>query len=749
MTNRKLAAAAMAVALWGMGDLIQGVAFAQVDEIIVTVRKREESLQDVPLSVNAFTAEKIRQLGVNNLSQISDFTPNFSFEKFGARRGAQDDVSRPVIRGQANILGEPNAQFFIDGVPFSESILSFPFVAVERIEVIRGPQAALFGRSTFSGAVNLITKRGTNEFENQASGRIGSHEDYEINLSSRGPIVDDKLFYFISGRYYDYGGEYINEIDGRKVGQEQSWGSSGSLELRATDNLTFIARGGYYEDDDGHAPERVQDRSFNNCFFNAVDIPLYYCGEVTKFESVRVLSREDMGFNQGLRREVVYGSFTAEWDIAGSGWLLTSNTGASNADSKFGYDATRLGDPLNQTISGIPGERRRREIIDREEWSTELRLASPEDNPLRGLIGGYFYNRDKDEITRHPLTGDLQRDFGSDEAQNIAVFGALEFDIIDPLTLRGEVRWQKDEITLHQATGVTLSARYYKVLPRVTLSWDVTDDVMIYALAAKGNKPGGFNTNPSVVLDPFRSFDEEKAWNYEAGMKSDLFDGRLRLNLSGFHIDWTNQQLTNSLLAISFITNAGQTKVWGAEIEADASITDELNLGLTYGYARSQLKEFCDLTSAATNFPVSFGPLVGFFPECITVTGATGGQVAGNRVPNSPRHQFSSYAQYVYPLGNTDIDLFLRGDYSYRSKIYSQVHNFAYVGGRNLLNLKAGFTKGDLLKMTFYVDNVLDDLTPSTVVRFLDLSMLPTSRRGFLVPLARGRHFGVTMDLNF
>ena len=132
-------------------------ASAQIDELVVTTRKREENLQSVPISIDAFTSERIQKLGVDDLSRLSDFTANFSFEKFAARRGAQDDVSRPVIRGQSNILGEPNAQFFVDGVPFSGSILSFPFKAVERVEVVRGPQAALFGRSTFSGAVNLIT----------------------------------------------------------------------------------------------------------------------------------------------------------------------------------------------------------------------------------------------------------------------------------------------------------------------------------------------------------------------------------------------------------------------------------------------------------------------------------------------------------------------------------------------------------------------------------------------------------------
>ena len=117
----------------------------KLESVIVSARKREESIQDAPLSVNALNADAIEELGVRDMSQLSDFTPGFTMEKFGGRRGAEGDTSRPVIRGQANVLGETNAAVFVDGIPYSESFLSFPFAAIERVEVVKGPQAALFG----------------------------------------------------------------------------------------------------------------------------------------------------------------------------------------------------------------------------------------------------------------------------------------------------------------------------------------------------------------------------------------------------------------------------------------------------------------------------------------------------------------------------------------------------------------------------------------------------------------------------
>ncbi len=121
--------------------------------------RREERLQDVPIAVTAFTSETLAETGARDVFDLTRITPGFSFERLN-RYGVQGGVSRPVIRGMSNILGEGNASVFVDGILFSDSILSFPFDIVERVEVIKGPQAALFGRSTFAGAINLVTKKG-------------------------------------------------------------------------------------------------------------------------------------------------------------------------------------------------------------------------------------------------------------------------------------------------------------------------------------------------------------------------------------------------------------------------------------------------------------------------------------------------------------------------------------------------------------------------------------------------------------
>ena len=727
-----------------------GEGIQSLEEIVVTARKREESIQDVPISISAFSASEIDALGSRNLSDLSDFAPGFTFETFGGRRGAEGDVSRPVIRGQSNVIGESNAAIFVDGILYTESIMSFPMDIVERVEVIRGPQAAQFGRATFSGAVNLITKRGTNEAQNRLNLRAVEDSEYEVNLSSRGPLVEDSLFYFAHGRYYTYGGEYKNELDGRTVGGEKSFGFNGGLEWRASDELSFDFTLGYNEDEDEHPAQRVQDRFSNNCFLNQAR--QYYCGEIREFNSV-TLEIDRLNGEDGLQRKVLRATGSASWDIKSSGYVLTASGGYNNAESVFGNDQTFLGDGI-RFARGIFV---RVEDSDREEYSAELRFASPSDNRLRYQAGAFTYDRNRERSRRFPGTGTIFTDFGEENIENRAIFASLAYDLTDKLTGAFELRYQEDTIENVQASGATLSETFDSVQPRLTVSYAHSDALNLYLNIAQGNKPGAINSDPRLP-DELRTADEEESWNYEVGFKSNLFENRLMLNASLFYIDWTRQQLTQSAqfngIPLSFITNAGETTVRGFELENHAVLTDRWTAGFSFAVAHATFDKNCD--------PVQGSQLTGF--DCVSrVTGAPGGSVKGNQTPNAPETMATLNSAYSIPVARGR-ELFIRGDYSFMSRKYAQVHNFAYVGSRNLLNLKAGIRSEDW-SLTLFVDNVFDDLTPSTVVRFADLVNLnigPQEKpnqnnvagtsaveRGFLVPLPRSRRAGVSFIYTF
>lgn len=175
-----------------------------IEEITVTARRREESLQDTPLSITAFTADALRQRNVTNIYDLSAITPNFVTTPQLGRR-----LDRPTIRGQSGTLvrGEPNASYFIDGVFISGSATSSTIDALERVEIIRGPQSALFGRATFSGAINFITRQPTDEFEGQFNATVGSHQTYKASGWMSGPLVGEKLKFFAAAGFDTYGGE--------------------------------------------------------------------------------------------------------------------------------------------------------------------------------------------------------------------------------------------------------------------------------------------------------------------------------------------------------------------------------------------------------------------------------------------------------------------------------------------------------------------------------------------------------------
>ncbi|MEW4467772.1 TonB-dependent receptor [Parasphingorhabdus sp. JC815] len=728
------------------------------DAIVVTARKRDEKLQDVPLAVSVVTAEDISRKGVRDVAAVSDFTPGVQLDRAN-RYGTQGGSSRPVIRGMGNILGEPNAQIFIDGVPYSESILSFPFDLVERVEVIKGPQAALYGRSTFAGAINLITKRGSNDFRNSVSARLATHNDYEVNFLSRGPIVEDKIFYTAHARYYDFGGMYRNSLDNQRVGGEQSLNLNGSLEFRPSSDLSILLSGGYIRDRDDHPAIVTQDRFANNCY---LDSPRqYYCGKVKEFDEV-TLDLASLDGDIGLSRNSYRGSLIIDYKIGD--FTITSNSGYFKTKTEFVHDSTYQGATAlgRTTVPGAPGYLRppnngvrsgavlRNEVGEREEIFTELRVQSPRiSNAFDVMVGGAYYQRRRPLEERHFDDTAPTIDSGTDRINNIAVFGSINWDITDRLAASAEIRYAEDTIgNYKKATGVLAERKFTSTTPRFTIDYDISDNSMIYGTVAKGNKPGVFNSDPRFPVE-VQFAEEETSWNYEIGSKNSFFNNRLTLNLAAYYVDWSNQQLSTSFTfpdssTRSYIVNAGTTEVKGVEIELQGRFSDELTAGVSYSLNDATFVKFDDAEA---------GDLFG------------DPSVAGKLVPNVAKNQASAFVNYIRPV-STSLDFFARIDAAYNEEKFAQIYNLASTGDQYLVNLRAGI-QGHNWKATFFIDNVTDDRTPSTVIRWVDQLNLnvpqyvnanpaqnnvpgsTTLERGFQVPLARKRQFGVTLSYDF
>ena len=195
-----------------------------LEEVVVTARKREENLQEVPLSVTAFDDKVLQDYRMFSPEDITGFTPGFSFVQL-----VWSDSDRPVIRGMSNILGAPNASFFIDGVYVPGTIASTELQMLERVEVIKGPQAALYGRATFSGAINYVTRRPTNELEGQVTVTVAEHSTTSTNAYVVVPLLKTRFIFTWERGSNEYGGEYNNTISSEKVGGEETTTFTGKL----------------------------------------------------------------------------------------------------------------------------------------------------------------------------------------------------------------------------------------------------------------------------------------------------------------------------------------------------------------------------------------------------------------------------------------------------------------------------------------------------------------------------------------
>ena len=406
-----------------------------------------------------------------------------------------------------------------------------------------------------------------------------------------------------------------------------------------------------------------------------------------------------------------------------------------------------------------------------EDWSVEYSIESPVDRPIRGKLGVYYYNFDREFIQRS-ITGPFAvfdlvpgTRFGDprlESTTNQSVFGSLSFDLADNWTLDLEARYAKDEkdITSGQLSAVAVlndqpdgfdddfsvysapvsdSLSFTSFTPRITLSWQYNDDINFYFLTAKGNKPGGFNVEyfrsdvpaewtvfqqtcdegDSINVPPSAydcdlfvqeniTYSEEQQWTYEVGIKSTWLDRRIIANASFFIIDWDNQGLftttpvpqlgTGGLTSTTILTNAGKTEIYGMELETNYLISENLSAFLNYGLNVAEFTEGFDQ-----------------FLEDLTGNGDLKGQEPGSTPNHSVVMGFEATAQVA-----ASTDAFLRGDYLFESKKWTDVANNSYLGDTHTLNFRAGF-QSDRWTLSFYVRNLLEEDTPLAVTSFVDL----------------------------
>ncbi len=593
----------------------EGIELAEEEvELVVTAQKRTESAQDVPISLTVIPQQTLEDAQIDSFQEIANNTPNFSF--FPTNAGGSD-FSYYSIRGLNNfnfLVSQDSVGYYIDDVPFDfGAFLDLGLLDLERVEVLRGPQSTLYGRSSPAGVVNVISRRPTNESELRIAGGYGSYNSREVQLSYSNALIPDRLAFRLAGTYQARDGVFENETLDRMVGDREQF--LGRAQLLWTPSQEWsVSFNTYVNDADNGDPVFTRQDA---------DDPFETLKAVDGF--VRLNSN-----TQALR--VGYN---------GPDFRVTSIT-----TRRFSNQEVLSGDSFAPPLDLF------RSVIDFNStvWTQEIRIQSPENaDRFKWLIGGYYESRafdvDNDAFEYTALgasrfgldSAGQNRVIAEQDRSTYAIFGQVDYKPTDALTLFAGLRYETSDYDLDRrrifevADSVTVLSPEIQtedssseLIPRFGMQYRFSPNVMAYATIAKGYRPSGFNYRADT--EDIRSYDEEKTWTYEVGVKSSWFDDRLTANLSVFHNDVDGYQV---LLVddLGFFRNIASADVeaTGLEFELGAKLAKGLDVTAGVGYVNSRFTQYRN-------------PL-------------TGSDFSDNRVPFAPDLTYNLALQYRSPGG--------------------------------------------------------------------------------------------------
>jgi outer membrane receptor protein involved in Fe transport len=559
-----------------LGALSVTPSFAQqgrIEEIVVTAKQRTENLQDVPLAITAFTAADLQRRSIADVRDLAAFTPSFSFY---AGTGRQDPTAL-VVRGLSPQTSDERYQglsVFIDGVFIAGQLASVDLSNLERVEVIKGPQSATFGRSTYSGAIDYITAIPKGD---RISGRVrarigwerGADVSYLANARLDFPIAPGKLWGSLTGTLDRKGSLWENPSNGGPIGREDTKAIGGTLFAQPNDDLSLKLRVAYDRDRDSQGaihqiePAEWEARGAASVITRTGQkwiqgkIPEPSRGVTGGGEFLKADEPADMG----RISDRYFGSAVVTYTF--HDFTLTYTGGyfrqryVSNGD--FYYRSARndpffpgvtntklrrlLGTATAADLANIDGNN----VAFQEEFenhSHQLRLVSPGDAPFRYKVGLYYtkdYNRNFRRL-QASAANPTGRTRGDEFLENYAAFGGADLDLGSAFTFGAEARVARERVfAVPCAACITPTLqkdfRDTQFTPRVTLQFKPTADNMLYVLWSRGYKPARHNTsNPLPTALP------ERLDNYEIGAKNTFGNGRGILNLAAFYDRIANQQ---------------------------------------------------------------------------------------------------------------------------------------------------------------------------------------------------------------
>ncbi|PLR20297.1 TonB-dependent receptor [Caulobacter zeae] len=693
LSTAALAALAAPLGAAAQTPAAKPVADETVEEIVVTALKRSTTLQTTPMSISAVTGDSLQKIGATGLQDYFRSVPGVNLTQ------GQLGQSRVTIRGVQG-SGEATTGLYYDETSVTgpsgttqdpaNNAADLNLFDVERVEVLRGPQGTLYGGGSMGGTIRVIyAKPDSSQFgasvEGQSSTTKGGSRGSYLKAMGNIPLIEGKLAARIVAYTEDRPGFVDNVRTGAKnINDSHADGYRAMLGFTPTDDISLVVTK-IHQNSSADDLEGWYDRLGGYNTDSAVKLP--------------------------LDTEMDMTSVTGKW---------SSPVGEVTASSAYyKYDMLRTIDFTPQYRPYIGGANG---VIGYQPaylgaWNHELRLSSKGEGQVQWTVGGYMELR-KDHIDSNTVLTSLTT--GQPYSPMQYLQGRYVNTGVKQTAQFGEATWTPPQV---EGLSLTVGARHYdytkttgsagtqrNVLTgaapapyteqtaeasgwvyKFNASYKVTSDVMVYATAAEGFRPGGANNVPGlnsalVVYNP------DSLWNYEAGVKTTWLGGKLTANAAAYRIDWKDRQ-TSAITAdglYSFITNAGAARIEGLELEVAARPIHGLTLNGSIGYTKAELTE----DQANAN---------------ILVDGSTGRK--GDRIANVPDWTASASAQYVWPLPVAGLNGLLRADYAYTGEMVSTFRPtyvyFDKFGSFSTVNLRAG-VEGEDWGVYAFVTNLTD-----------------------------------------
>jgi iron complex outermembrane receptor protein len=614
-------------------------AFAQdtkVGEVIITAQKRSENLQDVPVSVATLGGEKLQATFAagDDILALSAKAPGLYAESSNGRA-----APRFYIRGLGNadfdLAASQPVSIIQDDVVLENVVLkSSPLYDLDHVEVLRGPQGTLFGRNTTAGIVKFDTIKPTEEVKGRASASYGTYNTFTFDGGVGGALVENKLAARASV-LFQHRDDYIDNAFTKKnnaLGGFDERAARLQLLFTPTDKLSalFNVHG---RDLDGTAAvfrANILTKGSNKLNSNYDTNTVYY----------------DAGDNNPQKYKGYGASANISYDFDGA--KLTSITAYENTHGSSRGDIDG-GNPAGPGF--IPFQSESTDgIKNLFQWTQEVRLASDTDGPLSWQVGGFYFDT-KYDIATNPFFAPITTLRQKNKAW--AAFGQASYKVTDQLTITGGLRYTDDDKHLNVVSGPTPAAPVSVSDSKV--SWDLSafykldEDVSVYAKVASGFRGPSIQGRDIAFGSPASAAKSETIMSYEAGLKSELMDRRVRLNgaVFAYTIDDLQFSAVGGGSNSNRLINAKKGEAYGLELDSEFVVTPNLVVTAGYSYAHTKIK---DSTLAVA--PCA----------ACTVTDPMNGLglalVNGNPFPNAPKYTFDFTARYSYPVASGELFAF-------------------------------------------------------------------------------------------